>query len=76
MDNIVNANLEARAIVNEKILTSLIDTILDNAKLNNANIDLLLSYQAEDSILLIVKTFFNEEYMNRLIELQKEDGEE
>lgn len=58
-----------------KILQALVDTILDNTKLTR-NGKLEFSYDADDEILLIIKTFFSDEYHGRLetLKLEEEDN--
>lgn len=58
-----------------KVLQTLVDTILDNTRLNR-NGKLEFSYDADDEILLVIKTFFADEYHGRLATLKLEEEEE
>lgn len=62
----------ANAYYNEKILTALVDIILEGSELDYRNRDLRISSEGDDSIITFVKTFYRGEYDNRLDQLLRE----
>ena len=63
MEIIVNLKMES------KILRGLVDVILDNSYLSYDN---NLRLTNEDRVLTVVKTFYGDEYENRIKELEAE----
>lgn len=72
MDEIKEAIINLK--VESKILTTLIDTILDSCKLDYYDNDLRIG--SDNRILTVVKTFYPDEYNNRFKALKEKDKEE
>ena len=60
-----NAKLES----DSRILTALVDTILDSSRLSRFD-EKTLTIEGETPIFAIVKAFFRDEYINRVEELE------
>lgn len=72
----IDNGLEEYTIIEDKvrsmILTGLVDTILDHTRLSYDNDKLILDPLGDSAVMLLVKTFFTEEYDNRYDELRAE----
>lgn len=72
----IDNGLEEYTIIEDKvrsmILTGLVDTILDHTRLSYDNDKLILDSLGDAAVMLLVKTFFTEEYDNRYDELRAE----
>ena len=64
----------AEAKLESKIMTALIDTILDNSSLAYSKDELRL--ESDSEMFAIIKAFFSDEYDNRLTQLEAERDQE
>ena len=64
----------AEAKLESKIMTALIDTILDNSSLAYSKDELRL--ESDSEMFAIIKAFFSDEYDNRLTQLKAERDQE